>query len=135
VYRNNLDLAGLEETVPDSGNNRSVTVLDEWREVGDITSVPRANSGLTSVDYINSSDRYLEDASYLRMRNIAVGYNFQDVSLDKIGIDRARIYVQGENLLTFTGYNGLDPEGGYRTTDRGVYPTPSIYTMGINLTF
>ncbi|GAK89789.1 TonB-dependent receptor [Nonlabens ulvanivorans] len=135
VYRNNLDLAGLEETIPDSGNNRSVTVLNEWRNVGDITSIPRANSAFSSVDYINSTDRYLEDASYLRMRNIMLGYSFNQQILDKTFLTKARIFVQAENLVTFTGYRGLDPEGGFRGTDRGVYPTPRIITFGTTLTF
>ncbi len=135
IDRNNLDLASLEESFPSGGRNRSVTILNEWREVGDITSIPRAFSPFGSVDYINSTDRYLEDASYLRLRNVTLGYQFQPEMLDRIFLTSARVFVQAENLLTFTGYKGLDPEGGYRTTDRGVYPTPRIVTVGTTLTF
>src|SRR5690606_36643255 len=131
LYRNNLDYAELEETnVIDDGSNRVASTATAWQNVGDITSVPRVGNPYGAVDYINSTDRYLEDASFLRLRNILFGYSFSKELLQDLPISGLRLYVQGENLLTFSSYRGWDAEAGFRTTDRGNYPTPKIYTFG-----
>ncbi|WP_330443517.1 SusC/RagA family TonB-linked outer membrane protein [Flavobacterium sp. C4GT6] len=136
LYRNNLDYAELEETSSISdGSNRVSTTANAWQNVGDITSVPRINAPYGAVDYINSTDRYLEDASFLRLRNILFGYSFSDELLRDLPISGLRLYVQGENLLTFSSYRGWDAEAGFRSTDRGNYPTPKIYTFGAVINF
>ncbi|REE08123.1 TonB-linked SusC/RagA family outer membrane protein [Winogradskyella pacifica] len=138
VYRNNLDYASLQEVSQGSienGRNRSVTLFDAWQNVGDITEVPRVGSAFGSVDYINSTDRYLEDASFLRLRNITLAYSIPKEALEKLPVSGVRLYLQGENLITFTKYRGWDPESNFRTTDRGQYPTPKIYTLGVTVNF
>lgn len=136
LYRNNLDYAELEETnVIDDGSNRVVSTANAWQQPGDITSVPRVGNPYGAVDYINSTDRYLEDASFLRLRNIQLGYTFSDKVLEDLPISGLRFYVQGENLLTFSSWRGWDAEGGFRSTDRGNYPTPRIYTLGAVVNF
>jgi len=136
IYRNNLDRASLEETSTiDDGRNRSVAVFNAWQNVGDITEVPRVGSTFNSVDYINSTDRYLEDASFLRLRNVSLGYSLPEKYLEKLPVTGVRLYVQGENLMTFSKYRGWDPESNYRTTDRGQYPTAEIYTLGASFNF
>ncbi|GGB76099.1 SusC/RagA family TonB-linked outer membrane protein [Flavobacterium suaedae] len=136
LYRNNLDYAELEETnVVDDGSNRVVSTANAWQQPGDITSVPRVGNPFGAVDYINSTDRYLEDASFLRLRNIQLGYTFSDKVLEDLPITGLRFYVQGENLLTFSSWRGWDAEGGFRSTDRGNYPTPRIYTLGAVVNF
>lgn len=138
VYRNNLDFASLQEVSQGSvedGRNRSVTLFNGWQNPGDITDIPRVGSQLNSVDYINQTDRYLEDASFLRLRNITFGYTLPEKALEKLPITGLRLYVQGENLLTFTKYRGWDPEAGFRGTDRGQFPTPKIYTFGATINF
>ncbi|GAA4268088.1 SusC/RagA family TonB-linked outer membrane protein [Hyunsoonleella aestuarii] len=138
IYRNNLDFADLEEGSQGSvenGRNRSVSLFNAWENIGDITHIPRINSSLGSVDYINQTDRYLEDASFLRLRNITLGYVLPRKFLENIPITGFRVYVQGENLLTFTKYRGWDPESNFRTTDRGQFPTPKIYTFGATINF
>ena len=77
LYRNNLDYGQLEDTsIAADDSNRTVSVQTAWQNPGDITSVPRVGNGFNAVDYINTSDRYLEDASFLRLRNILFGYSF-----------------------------------------------------------
>ncbi|KAF2519544.1 SusC/RagA family TonB-linked outer membrane protein [Flavobacterium salilacus subsp. salilacus] len=136
VYRNNLDYAQLEETssVNDDGN-RTTSLTRAWQQPGDITDVPRVGSPIGAVTYINQSDRYLEDASFLRLRNILFGYSFSKEQLGELPISGLRLYVQGENLITFSSWRGWDAEGGFRTTDRGNYPTPKIYTFGAVINF
>jgi TonB-linked SusC/RagA family outer membrane protein len=136
IYRNNLDYAELEETnILDDGSNRVVTTANAWTTPGDITSVPRIGNPYGAVDYINSTDRYLEDASYLRLRNIMLGYTFSPELLKETPFTGLRFFVQGENLLTFSSWRGWDAEGGFRSTDRGNYPTPKIYTLGAVINF
>ncbi|WP_417368108.1 SusC/RagA family TonB-linked outer membrane protein [Flavobacterium beibuense] len=136
LYRNNLDYAELEETsVISDGSNRVASTATAWQNVGDITSVPRVGNPYGAVDYINATDRYLEDASFLRLRNILFGYSFSDELLRDLPISGLRLYVQGENLLTFSSYRGWDAEAGFRSTDRGNYPTPKIYTFGAVINF
>ncbi|WP_129751631.1 SusC/RagA family TonB-linked outer membrane protein [Flavobacterium beibuense] len=136
LYRNNLDYAELEETsVIDDGSNRVSSTATAWQNVGDITSVPRVNNPLGAVDYINFTDRYLEDASFLRLRNVLLGYSFSKETLQDLPISGLRFFVQGENLITFSSYRGWDAEAGFRTTDRGNYPTPKIYTLGAVINF
>ncbi|SMO44573.1 SusC/RagA family TonB-linked outer membrane protein [Gracilimonas mengyeensis] len=86
------------------------TQLDRWQEPGDKTMVPR----MTSANYAGNlrPSRFVEDGSYMRLKNATIGYTLPVELLSKlgVGISRARIYLTGQNLLTFTNYTGLDPE-------------------------
>lgn len=87
-----------------------------------------------------SSDRWLEDGSYVRLRNIQLGYSFNEDSLSKLGVSGLRIYASGQNLLTFTKYSGLDPDvqgNGIleRGVDNGNWPSNKIFSIGLNVEF
>ena len=135
IYRNNLDLADLEGNANIANSNSAASLLGAWKQPGDITEIPRVNGQFSGVDFINISDRYLEDASYLRLRNISLGYDFNKKVLEKLPFTRLNIYVQGENLVTFSKWRGWDAEGGFTATAVSNYPTPKIYSFGVNLTF
>ena len=88
------------------------------------------------------SDRYIEDGSYLRIKNITLGYTFPKKLLQKAKIENLRVQVNIQNLLTFTKYTGYDPEIGASTAsvnvmglDNGRYPSPTTYSFGVNITF
>ena len=90
------------------------------------------------------SDRYVEDGSYLRIKNVALGYTFPKSVLSKVKIDNLRVYCNIQNLYTFTKYTGYDPEVGASTqdssglaygVDNGRYPSPLLCSFGVNLTF
>lgn len=88
------------------------------------------------------SDRFVEDASYLRLKNLSLGYTFPSSALQKVGLSKARIYVSGQNLLTFTKYSGFDPEvstfGETNTapgTDFLTFPQARVMLVGLNLGF
>ena len=90
----------------------------------------------------NSTDFYVEDGSYLRMRTLQLGYTLNNDLLNKIGLGSARIYLQGQNLLTFTPYSGIDPAlSSFRRGDQrrgfdyGNYPQSKIIQFGINASF
>lgn len=113
----------------------NVTVLNPG------TSIPRATLNDPN-DNDRFSDRYIEDGSYVRLKNIALGYTFPKKYIKNWGIETLRIYANIQNLLTITGYDGYDPEIGVSTAaanvmglDNGRYPSPTTYSFGLNVTF
>ncbi|GLB54161.1 SusC/RagA family TonB-linked outer membrane protein [Neptunitalea chrysea] len=120
--------------------NQLATVLNRWKNPGDITDIPRVSEGNT--DNSRLSTRFVEDGSYLRFKAVTLGYTLPKKALDFIGISNLKFYVTGENLLTITDYSGFDPEvnafGGSNTVqgvDYGTYPQTRNIIMGLNLTF
>ncbi len=88
------------------------------------------------------TSRQIEDGSYIRMKNIQLAYNIPSSVLERLRISSARIYVSGQNLVTFTHYSGYDPEvsrfdqdNASLGTDYGSYPTAKMYLVGLNLSF
>lgn len=106
------------------------------------TSTPRVAIGNTYNQ--NISSRYIEDGSYVRLKNIALGYTFPKSITNKLHLDNLRVYCNLQNVLTITGYDGYDPEIGASTTDangyvfgldNGRYPSPFTCSFGINVSF
>ncbi|GAA3508406.1 TonB-dependent receptor [Aquimarina addita] len=118
--------------------NRLDLYLDRWTGEGTSNTVPRATTG-TSTNKL-FSDFFVEDASFLRIQNVQLGYSLPENVLESVGINKLRIYVSGNNLYTFTDYNGFDPAattgdaigGGI---DYGFYPISRQYLLGVNLNF
>lgn len=105
------------------------------------TSTPRATTADPN-DNDRVSDRYIEDGSYLRIKNITLGYTFKKDLISRIGLQNVRAYVNLQNIATFTNYSGYDPEIGASTQstnvyglDNGRYPSPTVYSVGLNVTF
>ena len=122
-----------------AGGKSKAALYDSWLPTRTNTNVPIAENvaSFSTTGQINSY--LLENASYLRMKNLIVGYSFSKSFLNKLRIDRLRIYVQATNLFTATKYTGLDPEviGGDQGSgvDIGAYPTVKTYLVGLNLNF
>ncbi|WP_259204554.1 SusC/RagA family TonB-linked outer membrane protein [Salinibacter ruber] len=142
VQGNDLFAAYKFYTVFNTAFNMSEAVKNRWTGPGTSTRMPR----LTSSDPNQNSrisDFYVEDGSYLRLKNVRLGYSVPSRLLSSLGagLDRARLYVSAKNLFTLTGYDGYTPEIGVNnsTLDRGIdratYPQPRVYTVGINLGF
>jgi TonB-linked SusC/RagA family outer membrane protein len=120
--------------------NQSVTVLNRWKQVGDETNIPKASWG--STDNSRISTRFIEDASYLRLKSVTLSYSIAKNLLKKMNISAVKLYATGENLLTFTDYSGFDPEvnafGGSnvaRGIDFGTYPQTRNIIFGMNIKF
>lgn len=106
---------------------------------------PNATTPMASYNYSNiftnksSNSYYLEDGSYLRVKNIQIGYNLPSALLQRMGMTRAKVYAQGANLFTSTKYSGLNPELGGNDSNFGVdlgnYPTPKQYLVGLSFAF
>ena len=119
-------------------NNQSTAVLRRWRNQGDVTDIPLAlwNSGYNWL----GSDRYVEDASFMRFRSLTVRYTMGEKITKKLKVRNLSAYLTGENLLTFTRYTGQDPEVAPRgisgpftiVTDNST--TPPVLTMTLGLT-
>ncbi len=117
--------------------NYQTAALGRWVGEGTSNTHPRLTTNDTNNNFSNPSDFYLEDGDYLRLKTIQIGYSLPESVLDKLGIDKLRIYYTAENLLTFTKYSGYDPEigGGIFGIDRGYYPQAVTNQLGINLQF
>ena len=130
-YRENFDSNGAYPTY-----NQMVPMDDwvRWEKPGDIATHPRLVDGGNLNSQRNSS-RYLEDGSYIRLRNIQLSYRLPDKFLSKIGLKSTSIYVSGDNLLTFTKYPGRDPEVGESGEDTYSYPNIRKIVFGLNINF
>jgi len=114
--------------------NQDAEQLNRWQKPGDITDVPRfvyRNSDGGN----NTSTRYLEDGSFVKLRNVTLAYQFPKQIIQKAKLNSARIYVQGQNLRTWTAYREFDPETGFNSNARGEYPIPRTITVGVELGF
>ena len=107
-------------------------MLDAWTPTNTITEVPSLSA--TNLGVSGLSDRFLRDASFIRIRNIQVGYQVPRKLLSKTFITDLSFTLQAENLYTFTKWKGFDPESD-RLSDNSQYPTPRLYTFGLNLKF
>lgn len=118
------------------GKNQSTRVLERWRIPGQITDVPKAGFDLKNSTY------FVEDGSYLRVKDVSLSYNIQLPILKKAGISRLQPYFTATNLLTWTKYKGMDPEvnqwgnsGAVQGIDWGTYPHSKSFVFGINVEF
>lgn len=126
--------------------NRSVRVLDSWTPTNLDAELPALSASLTNNEG-SANSFFVEDASYMRLKNLQIGYTFDEKFSDILGMDSVRFYLQGTNLFTITGYDGVDPELQPRFNNDGSvdnftigvsdnnYPLASIYSLGINLKF
>lgn len=124
----------------DLNNNQVRKALDRWQQPGDITDVPRYESGNTRNNW--HSNRFLEDGSFLRVKNISVGYNLPARYAQRIKAQNIRVYGSATNLFTLTNYSGNDPEVSTldgSTTAQGIdlFTLPQVKTMmvGVNVKF
>ena len=109
--------------------NQSVKLLDRWKEPGDISETPRHG------EFMEFDDRLLEDASFLRLKNLMLSYQIPSNVIQRSGfIEGLRVYFQAQNLLTFTNFSGLDPEG-VGNIYIAQYPMSRQFTFGLDLTF
>ncbi|MEO6168932.1 MAG: TonB-dependent receptor [Chitinophagales bacterium] len=148
---------GKEAVRPDLYNFET-HVIDHWTGEGTSNTEPRATSG--GVNYA-PSDRFIQDGSFFRLRNLTVGYNFSQKIAEKVRMSEARFFIRGTNLFTITKYTGYTPEIGTSEArsvsggggsagdldlspstdvlsngiDNGIYPITTIYSIGLNLTF
>jgi hypothetical protein len=120
--------------------NQSTEVLRRWQQPGDITDIPRATDGNVNNSLISS--RFVEDASFLRLKSTTLSYSLNKDWASKIKMSRASVYVTAQNLFTLTKYKGFDPEvnaftgsGATLGIDYGTYPISRAFVLGLNVQF
>jgi len=130
AQRKNLDRFTAE-------GNSSTLALDYWSPTNTAASQPSLNN-----PNIRYDSRYIEDGSYVRLKNLTLGYRFPNSLAEKVKLSGGRIYFSAQNLITITNYTGYDPEvSRFRQSntspgvDAGSYPTSRAYTLGFNLSF
>jgi hypothetical protein len=126
------DFRGLNNVSADAALNR-------WTPDNPSNRYPRALAN-RAVDVGTFSSTMVEDASYVRLKNITLGYNLPGSLLQKVSVRSIRVYVSASNLVTFTDYSGFDPEGSsfgtttaYPGVDQGRYPLTKTYLLGLNI--
>jgi TonB-dependent starch-binding outer membrane protein SusC len=122
----------------DVGNaNYQTEALSRWHGEGTSNDYPRLTNNDTNGNFGNMSDFYLEKGDYLRLKVVQLGYSLPTTMVNKIGANKVRLYVTGENLLTLTKYTGYDPEigGTVLGIDKGFYPQARTLMFGANLQF
>ena len=121
-----------------SGNNQTTAVLRRWRIPGQITDMPRAT---TSNYNVRNSTRWVEDGSYLKVKNITLSYDITSPRLRRANISRIQPYITLQNFITWTGYSGYDPEVSMSESatqmgiDWGTYPNVRTVVVGLNVNF
>lgn len=119
--------------------NRTTDILNRWTGEGTSDEIPRYTWNDINNNY-RVSDLYIENGSYLRIKNVQIGYTLPRSFLEKIKAATWRFYVSVENLYTFTGYSGADPEIGAMSSfdigiDRGIYPLARTFRLGTTISF
>ncbi len=124
---------------PSIGTNYNMLkgILNAWTPTNTNTNIPRVSSSDANGNYGNTSDWYVENGSYLRIKNVILGYTLPKQLTDKAGLNTIRVYVTANNLLTFTGYKGFDPEVGMDNygIDLARYPQARSFMLGLNVNF
>jgi len=135
----------LGEFFNQSQYNKNSTILNAWTPTHTNTSVPRVTQDDPN-NNIRPSSYYIENGSYVRLKNLKVGYQLPKNILSLLNVQNAYLYLQATNLFTITSYDGIDPEVGLQSytsssrnldmgIDRGIYPLSRSYTFGVNVAF
>jgi TonB-linked SusC/RagA family outer membrane protein len=135
----------LGEFFNQSQYNKNSTILNAWTPTHTNTSVPRVTQDDPN-NNIRPSSYYIENGSYVRLKNLKVGYQLPKNILSLLNVQNAYLYLQATNLFTITSYDGIDPEVGLQSytsssrnldmgIDRGIYPLSRSYTFGVNVSF
>lgn len=135
-------LNGKEIVRPDPYNFEQ-KMMDRWTGEGTSNTVPKPSFG--GYNY-NVSDYFVQDGSFVRLRNITLGYNLPKTLLSTVKINQARVFARATNLITWTRYTGYSPEVSHAASigreqelsfgiDKGTYPVATIYSIGLNINF
>ena len=142
-YRVDIDVVNmgrLNNEAMNSNINQTQAVNYRWRKEGDVTSIPRALSSALATNYNTLvSDRFVEDASFLRLNFLQLSYSFDNKLTKKWGINSLRLSASAQNVFVLTRYTGMDPEIGYGgmgiSTDSQKTPRAKTYTFNLNVEF
>jgi len=127
------DYQGLTHAGLRYGGSMSTDLLDAWSPENTTSDIPRLDANASNAN--SRSSRYLVDATYMRLRNVTLGYTLPSNVLNKLKLEKVRLYISGDNLLTFFGTDGLDPEVNIGGTTDNRYPQLKTFSFGVNVSF
>lgn len=127
LYQSDRELFDSDGSYPTFNHMNLAEGWSRWEKPGDIATHPKPQNG--GVDANKNSTRYLENASYMRLRNVTLSYKLPKIATDHLSLAGASVYVSGDNLLTLTKWSGMDPESGQ------MYPLAKKYLVGIKIDF
>ncbi len=133
IYGNDIYNATRRFDLPKS--NFNAKALERWTGEGTSNEFPRMTLTDPNRNYSRSSDFFLQNGGFFRIKTLQLGYNLPTEVLDKVGAQKVRVYVSGSNLFTWTKYQGFDPEIGGSGVDRGIYPQARTIMFGLNVGF
>ncbi len=120
--------------------NYTTDIFQRWHGEETSNKFPRLSSSVSS-NWNRISDIYIENGDYFKIKNVSLGYDFKK-AFKELPLSQLKIYVTAQNLFTFTGYTGMDPEIGYgagntyaQGIDLGFYPSSRVYMIGMNIKF
>jgi hypothetical protein len=116
-------------------NNLAKSAMNYWKKVGDTGCNPKPVAGKTDNSYSFASNRFLENGSYFRIKDVTLSYDMPSSLLKPIGLSTLRIYASGLNVYTFHNVNFWDPERGTTGMGYGIYPVTKTFVLGFDLSF
>ncbi len=123
--------AGLMNSLESAGSQLAADISDRWQKPGDITDVPKLIN--SNNDYNATSTRFLFDNDYVRLKALTIGYNLPQNLIQRVDLDKVRIFLQADNLWTYQSHKGIDPEQNLAgTTDNRSYIMKTI-SFGVNI--
>lgn len=135
VYGNTIfNVTKVDMTSMSTVCNQYASVQERWHGEGTSDTMPRAVYGDPN-NNTRPSTRYLEDGSYLRLKNLTLGYTLPKRLTDSISLNSLRVYFEATNLFTLTNYSGFDPEVGVSSIDWGTYPITKTFSLGLTVKF
>jgi hypothetical protein len=134
---NGLKYLAMQAGVSGQNYNMLDDVKNAWTPDNVNAGIPRLSLSDANGNYSTTSDWYLEDGSYTRIKNVTLGYTLPGKLTKRVGLNNLRVYVTANNLVTITDYSGFDPEVGMSTygIDTGRYPQARSVFVGINVNF
>ncbi|WP_452231709.1 SusC/RagA family TonB-linked outer membrane protein [Lacinutrix sp. MEBiC02595] len=123
------------------GWQRHQDLVNQWTPDNPMSNIPSFQGrGREHPNYAGTTDYWLEDGDYLRLKQVTLGFSLPEEACDKIGLNKLKVYLSAQNPITITGYDGYDPEvGGNNVARRGIdqsrYPISSTYSLGVKLSF
>ena len=130
-------MQGLDASYP---FNLYSEITGRWTGAGTSNEIPRVSTLRTNLNH-RTSDMFIESGDFLRLKNLTIGYTLPASVTEKIGLNRLRFYVSGQNVFTLTGYSGLDPELGItdgntqQYVDFAQFPQARTFLLGVNIGF
>lgn len=130
-------MQGIDPTYP---FNMYAETLNRWNGEGTSNSIPRMTTNRNNLNH-RTSDLFLEDGSFFRLKNFSFGYSLPARTINSLGLSKLRFYITGQNIFTITNYSGMDPEIGYvdgnlqKNVDYARYPQARTITMGTTIKF